>query len=58
MVHFSSRDSDSGSPPLLQVITSVTCRLFMVGENVVLVVVTVFKNAVLYGVCISGRKKK
>ena len=47
VVHFSSRDSNSGSPPLLQVITSVTCRLFMVGENVVLLVVTVFKNSVL-----------
>ena len=47
VVHFSSRDSNSGSPTLLQVITSVTCRLFMVGENVVLLVVTVFKNSVL-----------
>ena len=34
MVHFSSVSNDSGSPPLLQILTSMACRLlFIVGKN-------------------------
>ena len=34
MVHFSSSDSGNGSPPLVQISTSVTCKLFFIaGEN-------------------------
>ena len=47
-VHFSSGDSDSGSPPLLQIFTSPACRLlFIAGENAELMVVAVLKMSVL-----------
>ena len=35
VVHFSSGDSDSRSPPLVQIFMSIACRLlFIAGENV------------------------
>jgi len=47
VVHFSSGngDSNSGSPSLVQVFTSVACRLlFFAGENVQLMVLTVLEK--------------
>ncbi|MFV1073149.1 hypothetical protein, partial [Klebsiella pneumoniae] len=42
VVHFSSGDSDSGSPPLVQMVTSTACRLtFVAVENAYLVVLSV-----------------
>jgi len=47
-MHFSSGDTDSGSPPLVHFLMHVTCRLlFTAGENALLVVVTRLKNSVL-----------
>ena len=44
VVHFSSGNSDSGLPPLLQIFMSMACRLlFITGKNVQLMVVTVEK---------------
>ena len=41
VVHFSSGDSDSGSPPLVQILTSVARRLlFIPGKNALPMVVT------------------
>ena len=49
VVHFSTGDSYSGSPPVVQVFTSVTCGLlFIAGENAQLILVTVLKKSVLY----------
>jgi len=46
MVCFSSRNSDSGSPPLVQIFTSAACRLlFITGKNAQLTMVTVLKNS-------------
>ena len=48
VVHFSSGDSGSGSPLLVQTFTSAACRfLFITEENMQLMVVTVLKNSVL-----------
>jgi len=49
VVHFSSDDSNSGSPPLVQqVLMSVACRhLFNAGKNASRIVVTMSKNSVL-----------
>ena len=48
MVHFSSGDSDSRSPPLVQIFTNAACRLlFITDENAQLLVVTVLKNGAL-----------
>ena len=48
VVHFSSGNSDSGLPPLLQIFMSMACRLlFITGKNVQLMVVTVLRNGVL-----------
>jgi len=45
---------NSGSPPLVQIIMSVTCRLlFLVGENTELLVVTTLKKSVLQLVIFS-----
>ena len=47
-MHFSSGDTDGGSPPLVHFLMHVTCRLlFTAGENALLVVVTRLKNSVL-----------
>jgi len=43
-----SGSSDSGSPPLVQLVTGTTCRLlFTAGKNAKLVVVTMLENNVL-----------
>ena len=48
VVHFSSDDSDSGSPPQMQIFTNVSCRLlFITGENAQLMVVCMLKNSIL-----------
>ena len=48
VVCFSSGDSNSGSPMLVQTLTSMACRLlFITGKNAQLMVVTVLKNRVL-----------
>ena len=48
VVHFSSGDSDSRSPPLVQIFTNAACRLlFITDENAQLLVVTVLKNGAL-----------
>jgi len=48
VVHFSSGDSNSGSPLLVQIAMSVACRLlFITGENAQLAAVTVLRNSVL-----------
>ena len=49
VVHFSSGDSDSGSPPLMQIDKRAACRLlFTAGENAELMVtVTVLKHSAL-----------
>jgi len=48
MVHFSSGDSSSGSPLLVQNFVGVACRLlFMAGGNTQLMVATRVKNTVL-----------
>jgi len=45
VVHFSSEDSDSGAPPLVQVFTSMAHRiLFIGGKNAQLMMVTVLKK--------------
>ena len=45
-VHFSS--SDCGSPTLVQIVTSMACRLLLItGVNLELMVVTVLKKNVL-----------
>jgi len=33
VVHFNSGDSSSGSPPLLQIFTSVKCRLLFIADK-------------------------
>ena len=46
VLHFST--GNSGSPPLVQIFTSMLCRLlFIVGENAQLTVVTMLENSVL-----------
>jgi len=48
VVHFSSGDCTSASPPLMQVFTSMVCRLlFIAGKNAELMVVAVLTNSVL-----------
>jgi len=48
LVHFSSGDSNSGSPPLVQISESVASSLlFISGKNAKLMVVSVLKNSVL-----------
>jgi len=48
-VHFSSGDSNSGSPLLVQMFTSMTRRLLLLaGENTQLMVMTVVKSSVLH----------
>ena len=48
VVCFISDNSNSDSPPLVQMFTSVACRLlFNAGENAELVVATVLENSVL-----------
>jgi len=48
-VCFSSSDSNSGSPLLVQVLRSMACRLLLIaGENAEIIVVTVLKNSVYY----------
>ena len=48
LVHFSSGDSNSGSPPLVQICMSVASSLlFISGKNAKLMVVSVLKNSVL-----------
>ena len=48
MVHFSSCNSNSWSPLLLQIFMSTACRLlFIAGENAQLMVATMLKNSVL-----------
>ena len=48
VVHFSSSDSDNGSPPMVQIFMSAACRLlFNAGENAQLIVVTVLRKSVL-----------
>ena len=45
VVHFSSGDSNSGSPPLVQIFISAVCRLlFIAGKNAYLMVKTVEKQ--------------
>lgn len=45
VVHFSSDDSNSGSPQLVQLFTSMACRLlFIAGENALLMVVIMLKK--------------
>jgi len=45
VVHFSSGDSNSGSPPLVQIFISAACRLlFIAGKNAYLMVKTVEKQ--------------
>jgi len=47
-MHFSSGNSDSGSPPLVRTFTRAACRLlFIAGENEELMMVTVLKNSIL-----------
>ena len=48
VVCFSSDNINSGSPPLVQIVTSVACRLlFIAGKNAQLMVVIMWKNSVL-----------
>ena len=48
VVHFSTGDSSSGSPLLVQIFTSTAYRLlFIIGKNAQLVVVTVLEQSVL-----------
>ena len=48
MVHFSSGDSNSWSPPLMQIFMSAAYRLFLItGKNAQLMVVAVLKTSVL-----------
>ena len=48
VVCFFSGNSDSGSPPLVQIFMGTACRLlFIIGENAQLMVLTVLKNSVL-----------
>mgnify|MGYP001853130386 CR=1 FL=1 len=48
VMHFSSGNSDSGSPPLVQIFISVARRvLFIVDEKAQLMVVTMLKNSIL-----------
>ena len=45
VVCFSSGDSNSGSPPLVQIFKCTACRLtFIAGKNVQLMIVTALKN--------------
>ena len=47
VVHFSSGNSDSGSPLLVLICTNAACRpLFLAGESAQLMVVTVLNNSV------------
>ena len=46
IVCFSSGDSNSGSPPLVQIIMTVECRrFFTAGKNTQLMVVIMLKNS-------------
>ena len=46
VVFFSSGDSNSGSPPLVQIIMTVECRrFFTAGKNTQLMVVIMLKNS-------------
>mgnify|MGYP001859295783 CR=1 FL=1 len=46
MVHFSGGDSDSGSPPLVQMFTSMAYMLLFISvELAQLIVVTMLKNS-------------
>ena len=48
LVHFSSGDRHSRSPPVLQIFTSMALRLlFITGENAWLMVLTMLKNSVI-----------
>jgi len=48
VMHFSSGESDSGSPALLQIFMSAACRLlFIVGKNAKLMVVTLLQSTAL-----------
>ena len=48
VVCFSSDNINSGSPPLVQIVTSAACRLlFIAGKNAQLMVVIMWKNSVL-----------
>jgi len=48
VVHFSSGDSDSESPPLERVFMGVTCGLlFIAGKNALVIMVTMCKNNIL-----------
>jgi len=47
VLHFSSSDSDSGSPLLVQIFMNAACRfLFIAGKNAQLVVVIMLKNII------------
>ena len=48
VVHFSSDDSDSGSPPLVHTVPSTACMLFFISdENSQLMVVTELKKCLV-----------
>ena len=49
VVHFSSGNSDSGSPALVGIVRNTACRLlFIADENAQLMVVTMLKQNVLW----------
>jgi len=47
MVHFSSSDSNRGSPLLVQIVKSVACRLLLIaGENAQLMIMLMLTNSI------------